>query len=189
MHPRPWCLPVVGTLPWQLQGGVGVQGPSLLVGLNSLLPARGLPRWLALVALGPLPDAWPDLGLPWWLTSVPWPCVLVHLASGGLPLWLALVAPRCRFPVPFCLANACMTVLWVLDMLPVLPSLDELVAKNVVGGGGTGVRFSPTPQNQRKHADLHSFWVRPLYNISSGPGLQEACVVVVPSQQSVKTKF
>ena len=92
----------VHSRPLVYRGGVGVRGPSYMVGLSVLLPARSLPIWLTLVGFGPLPDAWPGVGLPRWLTFVLWFCL------GALHLWGPSYMVGCsgawrRFPLPLCL--------------------------------------------------------------------------------------
>ena len=57
------CCTVCIIAPLVSSGGVGVRWLSLLVGFSVVLPARGLPCWLALVGFGPLLDAWLGAGL------------------------------------------------------------------------------------------------------------------------------
>ena len=92
----------VHSRPLVYRGGVGVRGPSYMVGLSVVLPAWGLPLWLTLVGFCPLPDAWPGVGLPAWLTSVLWFCL------GASHLWgpsfmVGFSGAWRRFPLPYCL--------------------------------------------------------------------------------------
>ena len=88
--------------------------------------------WLALVGSGLLPDAWPGVRLPRWLTFVLWFCLgALHL--GGPSYMVGCSGAWRRFPLPlvfwFCLECMHGSGRWLLVALLELPHPDMLLAK------------------------------------------------------------